>query len=113
MELKEFIEETLVQIVEGVKSAQVKTKDSGVVIVPSGIRRTVTDVYKKEGSTELAVYHIDFEVVLTATKGVENKSGIGVFFANIGVGVNEKADTNNVSATSIKFSIPIILPSVH
>lgn len=40
MELKEFVTQTLVQIIEGVKDAQQQTKDSGALINPKTFRNT-------------------------------------------------------------------------
>lgn len=112
MELKEFIKETLVQLVEGVKDAQKETSDSGAVIVPDGIRTSNISEYYMVAIEKVAVpvYHVDFEVALTHSDGKEDKGGIGVWFGSVGVGGQVKTDGNEVSATNVKFRIPIILP---
>jgi hypothetical protein len=110
MELKEFIEETILQIVEGVKSAQDKTKGTGTKINPDGIFLNIATEQNLRGERGEHVSVINYEIAITETKGKGGKAGIGVFFGNIGIGAEEKTDTKNMSVNSIKFSIPVILP---
>jgi hypothetical protein len=55
---------------------------------------------------------VAFEVALTEVVGKENKMGVGVFFANIGAGVRDKEEAKNTSATSVRFFVPLVLPTV-
>ena len=109
MELKEFITETLTQIIEGVKSAQEKSKDTGALINPA-------DTKAQENTPKTTqndyIGLVDFGVALTQIEGKEGKSGIGVYFAGIGFGGQQKTDTQNMSVTNIKFSIPVIFPQM-
>ena len=111
MELNIFIEETLIQIIKGVKSAQEKAKDYGAKVSPFYLFEGDSNApYTKVNDVRLHVGRVNFEVALTSSDGSENKSGFGVFLGSIGVGGQEKSDTKYVSATSIKFSVPIMLP---
>lgn len=107
MELKEFINETLVQIIRGVQDAQEELKDSNCVINPVKQKddAPTTSVYKRKTIPEDVDVH--FEVVLTQGEVSGSKNGIGVMFANIGIGGQTKTDESNSSVTSIKFSVPI------
>ena len=99
MELKEFIEDTLLQIINGVKVVQDKTKETeSLAINPESVTYS-------HGS-------VDFEVALTKTEGNEGRAGIGVWFGNIGLGGQQKTDTQNVSVNNVKFSVPVILPRI-
>lgn len=108
MELKEFIKETLVQIVEGVQEAQECLKGSDCVINPINKKENkpvVSGVIKK--NTLPSDTEVHFEVVLSQGEQVGVKAGIGVMFANAGIGGQRKTDESNSSVTSIKFSVPL------
>ena len=107
MELKEFIEETLLQIIGGVKSAQEKAKDTGALINPADAKSSDPKVHRKY---QEYIGSVDFEVALTNAEEKEGKKGIGVWFGGIGLGGQQKTDMQNMSVTNIRFSIPIILP---
>jgi hypothetical protein len=112
MELKEFIEETLIQVVEGVKSAQEKAEKSGACISPKGMRTGDSQRYISVGvgNVSIPLTQIDFEIGLTSTEGEKGKSGIGVFLGGIGIGGQGETNTKNVSVTNIKFSVPVLWP---
>lgn len=107
MELSDFISSTITQIVDGVVDAQEKTKNTGCMINPDNIKVSDRGVYSHNNGY---VGLIDFEVGLTEGDKSEGKAGIGVFLGSIGIGANTKMDTNTVSMTSVRFSIPIVLP---
>ena len=114
MELSFFIDETLMQIIKGVKSAQEKAKLFDVTIAPplifEGDANTVP--YVQLGKRAMHINHVDFDVALTYTDSEENKTGIGVWFSSIGIGGQEKTDKKNVSVTNIKFSVPLMFYSI-
>ena len=109
MELDKFIEETILQIVKGVKSSQEKAKESGALINPECAMSNGGRVYTQHRKY---IDLIDFEVGLTNVDGKEEKGGIGVFFGGFGIGGSENSDVQNTSITKVKFSVPIILPQV-
>jgi hypothetical protein len=113
MELKEFIEETLMQVVEGVKSAQEKALEFGACISPKGMRTDARSNYIHIGqNVDMPLGQIDFEIALTSSDEKESKGGIGVMLAGIGIGGQERTDMKNVSITNIKFSVPVLLSCV-
>lgn len=107
MELKEFIKKTLVDIVEGVELAQNSLKNKNCIINPlrTGNYSSDTGLIKKLSETNDA--NIDFEVVLSQTESEGGKVGLGVWFANIGLGGQTKTDESISSVTSVRFSVPI------
>lgn len=113
MELSFFIEETLMQIVKGVKSAREKAKEYGASVSPPLIFEGNANKvpYVQLGQRFMHINHVDFDVALTSSDSEENKTGIGVWLGSIGIGGQEKTDTKNVSFTNIKFSVPVILYS--
>ena len=105
MELQEFIKETLVQIINGVKDAQEETKDTIAKIVPfSGAFDHVKQGF---GSTRL----ITFDVAVTATEEKTKKAGIGIMVAPLNLGVGGKKETQNAVVSRIKFDVPVSLPA--
>ena len=114
MELKDFIEEALTQIVEGVKSAQDKAKEQNAFISPAGVRTNNDNNMRIEVcGKNIPLHQIDFEIALTSSEGKGNKGGIGVFLGNIGLGTQGTSENNNTSMTRIRFSVPILFPFVN
>lgn len=109
MELKEFVKETLLQIIQGVGDAQDEAEEYGAAINPGKITGNgiAQSGYNNKPCT---VQNVDFEVVLSSATNESSKKGIGVMLESIGVGANKNTDGNNSTVTNIKFSIPIILP---
>lgn len=105
MELKDFISETLNQIIDGVKDAQEHAKGTGAAISPMA--------YGGEPGPELngmPVKDIEFDVAVTATEGTKTKGGIGVFVGPVGLGTHGQSDTASSSISRIKFVVPLSLP---
>ena len=113
MDLKEFISETIVQIVEGVEDARSKVKDKGVGVNPqmatTHSHAGVHGLLHYDGPTFAQV--INFDVALTVLEGKGTKGGIGIFAAGIGLGSSGQSQSENSSVSRIKFSIPLVLPT--
>lgn len=111
MDLKEFITETIVQIVEGVVDAQDKTKESGARVSP-----------KLTGGASLGAQHgflgadggatqvVQFDVALTAKEGTGTKGGIGIVSVIVSLGASGESHEENASVSRVKFSVPVTLP---
>ena len=117
MELKEFIVNVLSDISEGILESQ-KRNDKSETIISPHVKEFLSPESKFMGNITMdslktivdTVHYIDFEVELANIENTEGKSGIGVMFANIGIGANHTDGKENSSKTKIKFSIPIIYP---
>jgi len=113
MELKEFVAESLKQLVDGVVTAQEYAKDKGASINPQGLKYGF-----KSGVLEVAddsVYTripqpIEFDIAITVSEGGETKAGIGVFAGALGLGTQAKMQDANIVANRIKFSVIILFP---
>jgi hypothetical protein len=110
MELQEFIEATLIDIIQGIKNAQSKAANAGAIINP----RYAGDANRKTfiNKVEHSVYDVDFRIILTSYEGKENKKGIGVFLSPVGIGANAKSDIHSENTTNVSFSVPVIYPSI-
>ena len=112
MELKEFVKDTLVQIVTGVKEAQDVVKETNAEISPTGLRwqgGEQTPIIFKEGRGIVQI--VEFDIALTATKGKSAQGGVKVFGGVINLGAKGKAEEAKAAANRIKFTVPILLPS--
>lgn len=110
MELKDFIRETLVEIINGVKDAQSAIRDTGAYINPP-----VHSSNEKRSSVSFSghksmIYDVDFDIAVTASDSSGAKGGIGVFLVGVGIGTKAELNESNVSQNKIKFQVPITYP---
>lgn len=111
MELKEFIKCTLIDIAEGIRSAQEEGLKFGAIINPQRSKNELNENIKIKDE-HYTIQNIEFEVGLTIIEGTEKKSGIGVSLGTIELGKNAKKEGNNTSVNNIKFIVPMVMPSV-
>jgi hypothetical protein len=110
MNLKDFIAESLKEIIDGVIEAQKHYSANEGVINPADVFYPGDTKVPVDRKTNVAPQLINFDVAVTATEGTETKGGIGVFVGAIGVGSQGKSESASSSVSRIKFSVPIILP---
>ena len=111
MELKEFVSETLTQIVAGVSQAQNDVSQKGATVNPKDVVfREGVAIVVVSGPKPITIQNIEFEVSLTETEGNQAGGRIGVFFGSIGVGAHASKDSGSNAINRVKFSIPIALP---
>jgi hypothetical protein len=107
MELNEFVNETLVQICEGVKAAQGKCRQAGARINPPMFNNTVE---RKTNFDYWKYTEVRFKIALRSSDVENGKSGIGVLLANFTVGSTRETVQDLSSVTSVEFSVPVALP---
>ena len=113
MELKDFVSETLKQIIEGVDDAQSFAKEKGASINPelylnTSIASSTGQLKTVDGKN---VSTIEFDVAVTATEGKGTKGGIGIVAGAINLGSTGQTNHEKVSVSNIKFSVPLSLPN--
>lgn len=115
MELKDFISNTLTQIVEGVVASQDRFHELGGVINPHGFQHVSENIPHGEvKSIKGSVYmlcDVQFEVSLTSDNSTNSSSGIAVLFGAFSLGGKTADDNRQASLNRIKFNIPILLPN--
>ena len=94
MDVKEFVSETLKQIIDGVKNAQKSTEGTGAAVNP------FDNHYEK----------VEFDIAATVIESSETggKAGLSVF--SIGAGVTGKAESSSSVVSRIKFAILVRMP---
>ncbi len=112
MDLKEFVTQTLTQIIEGVRGAQTCGKDLSAEVNPD--LQTSAELAGKQGflgASGQYVPIVQFDVAITVTEGTGTKGGIGVFAGAISLGSLGQSQNESSSVSRVKFSIPIRLPN--
>ncbi|MHC4404562.1 MAG: hypothetical protein ACYTG0_33320 [Planctomycetota bacterium] len=110
MQLAEFIEESLVQMIQGVKKAQDKTRDTDAEIAPAGLAKFADDqtqIMFKPGQG--LVNMVEYDVAVTTGEKTSAQGGIGIVMAVLGVGAQAKMEDSSSAIHRIKFSIPVVL----
>jgi hypothetical protein len=110
MELKDFVSETLKQVMEGVKMAQEKAAEVGGTVNPKGFINT-EKAAPRNMPGDLVAQVINFDIVVSTHDTDKAKGGVGVFVGEIGIGVRGEAESQNMAVNRIQFSIPIYLPT--
>lgn len=115
MELKEFVSESLKQIIDGVIDAQTYAQSKGASIIPSRMvyaHAGNNPVIRSDlrGDLKKPVQIMEFDVAVTVTQAGEAKAGLGIFSGVLGIGGQAKFEDGNVVANRIKFSVPFLFP---
>jgi hypothetical protein len=109
MDLKDFVEQSLTQIMDGIKAAQAKT-DHGGLISPAIIHYgSVSNGIQSDAGEYPEM--IDFDVAVTAERGTGTKGGLGLVVGAITLGTSGQSDEKNSSVSRIRFRIPVLLPA--
>ncbi len=113
MELKEFITESLNQIIDGIIDAQTYAKDKQATINPSGLKYDQQNNlvgHRFAASLDYVPQVIEFDVVVTVSENEKAKASLGVLTGVFGLGTQAQVESGNVTANRIKFSVPVIFP---
>jgi len=114
MDLKEFLSETLVQIVEGIEDAQHRTADKqnvGLNIPVSNPTKELVNFAMVNSSGSHQVQLIQFDIAITATEGTDTKGGIGVVAGVLNLGSSGQSHAENATVSRVKFTLPVLLPT--
>jgi hypothetical protein len=118
MNLEEFIETSLKQIIGGVKKAQEATRLPGKhpseanVINPAVMYGADSAPKGKYFATvgRNLVHFVDFDVAVTTDSATEAKGGLSIKVVGIGVGGGGSTSDRDTVVSRIKFQVPIMLP---
>ena len=111
MELRDFISNTLTQLIDGISSAQEYAKTKGATVNPT--EKFVSD-FSKMSRTEKNLHLvnvIEFDVAVTVAEDKQLKGGIGIVVPELSLGYQGKLDSQKSAISRVQFSIPMILPT--
>jgi hypothetical protein len=114
MQLKDFISQTLIEIVHGVKQAQATVSKHGGAINPSFWRmestKSIIGYTGKPDSNEQPVFSVEFDVAISSEETSGSKGGFGIIVAVFGGGAQSEQQSTSSNQNRIKFVVPILLP---
>ncbi len=109
MELKEFVSQALIELMEGIIIAQKHAVNCDAIISPNTETRLKTKLGVIDGF-EWESNNIEFDVAISTSDNLEGKVGAGIFVAPFSLGGQTKGELYNQTVSRLKFSIPIFLP---
>lgn len=113
MEFKDFVAESLKQVVDGMETAQKYAQEKGARINPQGTEIAQADRvslnygYVKVEYSQL----VSFDFAIPASEDKQAKGGAGIFIVPLTLGSQFQKDTANSNVSKIKFSAPLFLPN--
>lgn len=122
MQLDEFIEKSLTQIIDGVSKAQEYARSKGASVNPNDLRWSpvgntnhlaLVVVKSSLHENEPFAQMIEFDVAVTATEGDKIKVAAGLFAGAFGVGTQGATEQANATVSHIKFGVPMVLPNLN
>jgi hypothetical protein len=97
LQLRDFVAETIKQVIDGVATAQEYATGKRAVVNPK-----VAGGYRIEP--------ISFDVAVTAAKGTKTQGGVAVFIGAFGLGSKSQSEKSNEMVNRIQFKVHIRLP---
>jgi len=115
MKLKDFVSNSISEIIDGITAAQTKTKDSGAIINPRGKvinseSESIAGFIQDNESKRTPIVELKYNVVVEADDSESDKAGISVVGGFFGFGGAIENKNANRSTNSITFSVPILFP---
>lgn len=111
MELRDFVSETLTQIINGVDDAKKSIDNEQVIISPrldgTAGHKGYAGIVPSAGDAPATM--INFDVSLSTTEGSGTKGGIGVVTGIVALGSSGQSSSETGSLSRVQFSIPVIL----
>jgi hypothetical protein len=113
MDLKQFVEETLSQLIDGVTGAKELARKNGAVINPQTLE-FVSDSGQSDmwcEKTGRISSRISFDVAVTVSEAGSASGGAKVSLVPFKIGGEGKADWANQNVSRISFAIQVLLPT--
>jgi hypothetical protein len=118
MDLKEFVAQTLIQIVEGVSDAAPRLEALGAFVNPADMSQSLRGstyapsvTIPGQGQYARVVQRVEFDVAVVVKENAQAKGGVGVgILSVVSLGGSKETTTSQESNSRIKFGVPITLP---
>lgn len=114
MDLKEFISNSLTQIIDGIRDAQERSAASGAWISPVGAKMPAREGAGKvaAGGMESYLDEVKFDVAVTVNDDVKGGVSGGLKVIAISLEAGGTTSTRHGAESRIQFAIPVIWPGV-
>lgn len=111
MDIKDFIKETMVQIVEGVEGINEALETKGAYIASKQVVGEGVNVKVEKDKTTRNLVKVEFDLAVTVTNIEDNKIGTGLSIASLfSLGATSEGKNTNQEVSRIKFALPLALP---
>ena len=111
MDLRDFVSETLAQIINGVNDAKNAVDNDQVIISPrldgTAANKGHTGIAPSAGDAPATM--VNFDVSLSTNEGTGTKGGIGVVTGLVALGSSGHSSSETSSLSRVQFSVPVIL----
>lgn len=114
MDLKDFVSDTLVSIVDGIKDAQGKADGIGASINPGGLMRNTDSVENNaiwDNRTNNYAQTVSFDVAVTAEDSAQGGAKVKVLSGILGGDLGGTKGSKNILASRVQFSVPVLFPA--
>jgi hypothetical protein len=114
MDLKDFVSETLLSIIQGVNDAQEKAKELGAHINPGGLMRSTSNISSNaiwDNTTNNYAQPVAFDVAITAEDSAKGGAKVKVLSGILGGDIGGEKGSKNVIASRVQFTVPLLLPA--
>lgn len=109
MQLRDFVNEVLTQIVDGVRDAQ--KPNGGAFVVPAGDGgHKYADHPRFAASARIKSTIVDFDVAITAEDSDKANAKAGVKVFSVQFGVDGEVTSKNSTVSRVQFAVPLLLP---
>jgi hypothetical protein len=112
MELKDFVSQSIIQIVDGIVEAQQHCKGKSALVNPSGARLgsvlAGSSMNLESGGGIIESIGFDISIVAEESTDKNGKVRLGVSMMQIGGGAS--AGSKDSTTSRIKFSVPVRFP---
>jgi hypothetical protein len=116
MNLEKFVEESLVQIANGIQAAQAKLKGTGAIVNPRNVRGNPSEkIYgsiedRRDSTRPKFVQSVSFDVVVSANEESTAEGGGGLQVGFLSLGGKAGSGDSSGSESRLTFQIPMVLP---
>lgn len=113
MDVKQFVQETLQQVIAGVREAQRDAPRHSAAINPPRYRYPPATDRNPTGAQEhqQQLSTVDFDIAVTSDEAQAGRSGAGVRVIGIfNAGGQSETSTTASSISRVRFSVPLSLP---
>lgn len=111
MELKDFVRESLSQIITGVVEAQKELRKTGIngEISPS-IKSDPSNTKLLMGQSGMPVHNVEFDIAVAAGEKTDTKGTVGVAISVFKLGAGGQSTESTSQTSRLKFIVPVALP---
>lgn len=106
MELKDFIETALTQLIDGLNSAASYAKEHGAEVNPANENGKLN----RSMMLDRRVAEVKFDIAIAVSEGSGTKAGISVLGGVINLGAGGESKAENSVVSRIQFTVPMALP---